>query len=127
VRVTAHAASAAGRATLEFSVTDTGIGIPEGAQKRIFDSFTQADISVTRRFGGTGLGLAIVKQLVKLMDGDIRVASAVGTGSTFTVTLGFDVPESAAAQPGAPVRLPGVRVLIVDPNSTAREIMSKQL
>jgi two-component system, sensor histidine kinase RpfC len=84
--VTLHVAKLAednGRMKLKVSVRDTGVGIPPELQKRIFESFTQADQSMTRRFGGTGLGTTIAKQLIELMEGEIGIESAVGRGSTF--------------------------------------------
>jgi two-component system sensor histidine kinase RpfC len=96
---------------LKFSVRDTGVGIPPEAQLRIFDSFTQADQSTTRRFGGTGLGTTIAKQLVELMGGRIGLESAVGLGSTFWFEIAFDKqPERVGQHPG---ELAGARLLLV--------------
>ncbi len=94
---------------VKFSVRDTGVGIPPEAQQRIFESFTQADQSTTRRFGGTGLGTTIAKQLVELMGGRIGLESAVGLGSTFWFEIALDKqPERAGAG-----ELAGARVLLV--------------
>jgi two-component system, sensor histidine kinase RpfC len=99
------------RVRLKFSVRDTGVGIPPEAQQRIFDSFTQADQSTTRRFGGTGLGTTIAKQLVELMGGRIGLESSVGLGSTFWFDVGFDKqPERASAGAG---ELALARVLMI--------------
>jgi len=96
---------------LKFSIRDTGIGISPEAQSTIFDSFTQADDSTTRRFGGTGLGTTIAKQLVGLMGGRIGLESAIGLGSTFWVEVDF---EKQAERPGAGEgRVAGARVLLV--------------
>ncbi|HWA38912.1 MAG TPA: ATP-binding protein, partial [Burkholderiales bacterium] len=96
---------------LKFSIRDTGIGIPPEAQARIFDSFTQADQSTTRRFGGTGLGTTIAKQLVELMGGRIGMESAVGLGSTFWMELPFEKQPERTGAPGG--ELAGARVLLV--------------
>jgi len=96
---------------LKFTVRDTGVGIPPEAQARIFESFTQADQSTTRRFGGTGLGTTIAKQLVELMGGRIGLESAVGLGSTFWFEVAFDKqPERTGVGAG---ELAGARVLLV--------------
>jgi two-component system sensor histidine kinase RpfC len=94
---------------LKFSVRDTGVGIPPEAQQRIFDSFTQADQSTTRRFGGTGLGTTIAKQLVELMGGRIGLESAVGLGSTFW----FEVPFEKQPEKIVSGELAEARVLLV--------------
>jgi two-component system sensor histidine kinase RpfC len=106
---------------LKFSVRDTGVGIPQEAQQRIFDSFTQADQSTTRRFGGTGLGTTIAKQLVELMGGRIGLESAVGLGSTFWFDISFEKqPERAGTGAG---ELANARVLLVGfPDAGAQTI-----
>jgi PAS domain S-box-containing protein len=111
---------------LQFSVSDTGIGIPADKQAKIFEAFEQADNSTTRHYGGTGLGLAIAARLVALMGGAIRVTSEPGRGSTFTFTAAFGVQPS---EPGAPaqVDLCGLPVLVVDDNATNRLILEEWL
>jgi two-component system sensor histidine kinase/response regulator len=117
------------RATLRFAVTDTGVGIPAEKQQQIFQAFTQADASTTRRFGGTGLGLAIALRLVELMNGRMWVQSEVGHGSTFFFTAGFDRPQAATQPPllDKTTALDGLHVLVVDDNATNRRILDEML
>jgi signal transduction histidine kinase/CheY-like chemotaxis protein/ligand-binding sensor domain-containing protein/HPt (histidine-containing phosphotransfer) domain-containing protein len=114
---------------LRVSVTDTGMGIPPDQQERIFEAFSQADGSTTRKFGGTGLGLAISVQLVDLMGGRIWLESEVGQGSTFhfTVRLGRPAEAARATDPERRVELRGLRVLIVDDNATNRLILEQMV
>src|SRR2546430_8300971 len=109
---------------LKFSIRDTGIGIAPEAQARIFESFTQADQSTTRRFGGTGLGTTIAKQLVELMAGRIGVESAVGLGSTFWFELPFDKQPERVGTGG---ELAGARVLLVAFPERARAALQEAL
>ena len=114
---------------LRVSVTDTGMGIPPDQQERIFEAFSQADGSTTRKFGGTGLGLAISVQLVDLMGGRIWLESEVGQGSTFhfTARLGRLAEAAEASRRERPVELRGLRVLIVDDNATNRLILEQMV
>jgi len=108
---------------LHFRVRDTGIGIPADKLASIFESFSQADGSTTRRYGGTGLGLTISAQLVGLMGGRIWCESEPGEGSTFHVTLNFE-SSTAAPEPEAPrMNLDGIRALVVDDNATNRQVL----
>ncbi|MFC4785472.1 response regulator [Nocardioides sp. MAHUQ-72] len=113
---------------VRFSVTDTGIGIRDADRERLFDPFSQADSSTTRRFGGTGLGLAICRRLVSAMGGRIGVESRTGAGSTFWFTLPLQlalVPVATPVRNGD--RLADLRVLVVDDNATNRLILDQQL
>jgi signal transduction histidine kinase/DNA-binding response OmpR family regulator len=113
-------------ATIRLAVRDTGIGIPPDRHAAIFESFTQADGSTTRRYGGTGLGLTICRQLVELMSGRISLESEPGKGSTFAVELTLE-KQAAAPAPALPGTLRGLKVLAVDDNATNRRILREQL
>ncbi|HEY3240500.1 MAG TPA: response regulator, partial [Acidimicrobiia bacterium] len=112
---------------IRFEVTDTGIGIGAEHRDRLFEPFSQADASTTRRFGGTGLGLAISRQLVEAMGGEIGLDSEPGRGSTFWFTVPLErLPEALAPQ-RVTNTLQGLRVLVVDDNQTNRLILCQQL
>ncbi len=115
---------------LHFTVADTGIGIPGEKQESIFEPFTQADASTTRKFGGTGLGLTISSRLVGMMGGKIWVESEVRRGSEFHFTAKLGLAHAKPAEPGAlapMVNLSGVKVLVVDDNRTNRRILEGML
>lgn len=116
------------RATILFSVTDTGIGIPRDKQDVIFDAFVQADGSTTRLYGGTGLGLSITKNLATMMGGEIGVESEVGRGSRFWFSATFEKQgEEEVSSDKAPPDMNNVRVLVVDDNETNSTILVKML
>lgn len=113
---------------LRFAITDTGIGISDEAQKKLFHAFVQADSSTTRRFGGTGLGLAICQRLVQQMHGRIGIDSRPGEGSTFWFTVAL--PEAALSPTSFALswdRLSGRRILVVDPNNRMRKVLQEDM
>src|SRR5262249_22496910 len=114
-------------AVVRCEVRDTGAGIPAEVQPRLFDSFTQADSSTTRKFGGTGLGLAISKRLVGLMGGEIGLTSEPGRGSTFRFTVRLAKGEVAPPAPRRDGVLRGLRALVVDDNATNRMVLTHNL
>ena len=123
--------------TLNFTVTDTGIGMTPEQQARLFQAFTQADASTSRKFGGTGLGLAISRKFCQLMGGDITVKSEQGTGSTFTVTLPVTVQEAASktqffskhSLPASSAKLTAsaTRLLVIDDDPAVHDLMRRSL
>ena len=122
-----HEEDCGGSARLRFEVEDTGVGIPREIQPHLFERFTQADSSVSRKYGGSGLGLSICKRLVELMGGAIGVDSEPGRGSTFwfavTLPRGKETAPVAVALPGAPANAGiGSRLLVVDDNAANRQL-----
>ncbi|MFC3093928.1 response regulator [Alteromonas sediminis] len=115
--------------TLYFSVTDSGIGMNQTQQQRLFQSFSQADSSTTRRYGGTGLGLTISKNLSEMMNGKIWVDSKEGEGSTFQFTAEFSLPdpEQPSLLQSTRHNLEGLRVIVIDDIDVARDIMREML
>jgi two-component system sensor histidine kinase/response regulator len=112
---------------LDFSVKDTGIGIPPDKQRMIFDPFSQVDSGTTRKYDGTGLGLAISNRLVEMMGGRMTVESQPGRGSTFRFTVTLGATDAAPPRPIDPGRVRGLRVLVVDDNATNRRILDETL
>lgn len=116
------------RITLKFWVRDTGIGISKEQQTKLFDAFSQADGSTTRKYGGTGLGLSISKHLVSLMGGTMQVESMPNEGSTFSFTISFEIAEENTAPPlVVPAQLNNLTTLVVDDNPSALQIYSTLL
>ncbi len=116
-----------GTVVLRIEVSDTGIGIPPEAQARIFERFTQADDSITRRYGGSGLGTTIAKQLVKLMGGEIGLQSEPGKGTTFWFTLELDKQHELVSQATGASTLSGSRILIVSSDGNSSFTLKKYL
>ncbi len=114
------------RCGLLITIKDTGIGISDDNQSNLFNAFTQADSSITRKFGGTGLGLVICKKIIEQLEGDIWFKSVLGEGTTFYVTLplDFEVQDSDGSQGNEISDLIGTRVLIVDDNTTNRKVLA---
>ncbi|MDO8699113.1 MAG: PAS domain S-box protein, partial [Rhodoferax sp.] len=108
---------------LRFDISDTGVGLSDEQRNKLFNAFSQADASTTRKYGGTGLGLTISKRLVELMDGQINVASQVGVGSTFSFTGKFGLQAKQRVRTTLDEDLTRLRILVVDDNARAREIM----
>ena len=114
--------------SMRFEVHDTGIGVSRDARTRIFEAFSQADNSTTRKYGGTGLGLAISRQLVELMGGKIGVENAPTQGSIFWFTVSFDKRRIESDEPGTALKtIEGLRVLIVDEQQESRDELEHQL
>jgi CheY-like chemotaxis protein/anti-sigma regulatory factor (Ser/Thr protein kinase) len=123
-----------GKWLISVAVTDTGIGMTPAVMQRLFSTFTQADATITRRFGGSGLGLAITRQLARLMGGDVTVESEPGAGSTFTLTFMAEaVKHDASKRPSEPALptvsesqlagLRGIKILLVDDNAVNRQVV----
>jgi signal transduction histidine kinase/DNA-binding response OmpR family regulator len=127
VVVSVSSAASDGTAKLTFAIRDTGIGIAAEHVGSVFKEFTQADSTMTRRYGGTGLGLAISQRLVRLMGGDLGVTSEVGRGSEFSFTLVLPVESAPPTRTTGLAALGGRRMLIVDDNQTNRRILREML
>jgi len=128
VLMTKTKSSSDDKITLQFSMRDTGLGMTEEQQAKLFQAFSQADTSTTRKYGGTGLGLTISKRLVNMMGGDIWVESEPGQGTTFSFTAEFGLGKEKAKKCYRPAPdLRGMKVLVVDDNATSRDILREML
>lgn len=113
---------------LDFTISDTGIGLSPEHMEKMFLSFSQADSSTSRKYGGTGLGLSISKKLVELMGGSIHVESSLGKGSSFMFDARFPIHQFGESSPGERMQdLRGKKIMVVDDNQSARQIMSEML
>jgi len=124
-----RAPSTDGSIPIRFSVSDTGIGIPQEKQRQIFEAFSQADSSTTREFGGTGLGLSISARLIQLMGGEIQLESELGRGTIFSFTVAFSIGKAAEPSTSA-TEYPTIlnkRVLVVDDNEINRNLLAQLL
>lgn len=126
IRARAHTATA-DTLTLLFDISDTGIGIAPEVRKRLFQPFTQADGSTTRKYGGTGLGLSISKHLVEMMQGEIGVESKEGQGSRFFFSITLPYATDSQPLPAPPASLAALRILLVNGSSGSREIIAAYL
>jgi signal transduction histidine kinase/DNA-binding response OmpR family regulator len=125
-------ATRSGLEWVDFVITDTGIGMSPEQLRRLFQPFSQADASTTRKYGGTGLGLAITRRFARMMGGEVVVQSELGKGTRFTLSLPRFVPDPKMAAPDAQTRLPAPRpgarrVLVVDDDADVRELMARYL
>ncbi|MEO7639997.1 MAG: response regulator, partial [Ramlibacter sp.] len=128
IRITVRMQESSSRdVLLNFSVTDSGIGLTPEQTARLFQSFQQADTSTTRKYGGTGLGLAISRNLARLMGGDVGVESRFGEGSRFWFTVRVDLPESSGRELQPAPDLRNRRALVVDDNENARVVLTGML
>jgi PAS domain S-box-containing protein len=116
-----------GHVRVELAIRDTGIGMSAATLEHLFEAFTQADTSTTRRYGGTGLGLAISRQLVELMAGTLGVISEEGAGSTFTAVIPFRIATHQPLRPMVARELAGTHALVVDDNSTNRQVVQEMI
>jgi two-component system sensor histidine kinase/response regulator len=127
VDVTCTSVDRDGVSLVTFVVADSGIGIAERDLERLFESFQQADVSTTRRFGGTGLGLAISRELTQIMGGDLTVTSMVGEGSRFTFTIPFPPADGEVSDVPRQIELRGLKIIAVDDTATNRRVLEAYL